>query len=89
MPIVIIPAPYQGPTKGRSEISVAGGTVRLCLEAVEAEHSGFLELVLNPEGTLHRFVKLFINEEEIGAKELDRPLAASDRLEVLAAIAGG
>ena len=89
MPIVIVPGPYQGPTQGRGEISVEGADVRSCLEAVEQQHPGFLELVLNADGTLHRFVKLFINEEEIAATELERPLEASDRLEVLAAIAGG
>lgn len=89
MPIVSVPGPYQGPTGGRGEIPVAGGSVRSCLEAVEAQHPGFLELVLDPDGTLHRFVKLFINEEEIGPGELDRSLGESDRLEVLAAIAGG
>ena len=89
MPVVTVPGPYQGPTGGRGEISVAGATVRACLEAVEAQHAGFLELVLNPDGTQHRFVKLFINEEEIAPGELERSLGESDRLEVLAAIAGG
>lgn len=89
MPIVSVPGPYQGPTGGRGEIPVAGGSVRSCLEAVEAQHPGFLELVLDPDGTLHRFVKLFVNEEEITPGELERSLEESDRLEVLAAIAGG
>jgi len=89
MPTVIVPGPYQGPTKGRAEIDVSAQTVRGCLEEVEARHAGFLELVLDGEGALHRFVKLFVNDELLSPEVLDAKVEATDRIEVLAAIAGG
>ena len=89
MPIVIVPGPYQGPTQGRGEIAVEAATVRNCLEAVEARHPGFLELVLDADGQLHRFVKLFVNDETLDPAALDAAVAEDDPIEVLAAIAGG
>ena len=56
---------------------------------MEAAHPGFQELVLDKDGILHRFVKLFVNDEQIAREALDMPLAEDDRLGVLAAIAGG
>jgi molybdopterin converting factor small subunit len=89
MPSVIVPEAYRGPTKGVGEIKVHTGSVREAVEAVEAEHEGFLALVLDATGNLHKFVKLFINEEQLDVGGLDTPLAEDDRLEVLAAITGG
>lgn len=89
MPVVIVPEAYRGPTRGVGRIEVDAGTVREALEAVERDHRGFLDLVLDGAGSLHRFVKLFVNEEQIASGALDTKLAADDRLEVLAAIAGG
>ena len=89
MPIVLIPTAYRGPTGGEAEVAVTAVTVRAALEAVEVIHTGFLAQVLDPTGVPHRFVKLFVNAEQIDSGRLDSPLAANDRLEVLAAIAGG
>ena len=90
MPIVLIPTAYRGPTQGQAEIPVEGATARACLEAVEALHPGFFSLVIDGAGGLHRFVKLFRNEEQLAPETaLETELAEGDRLEVLAAIAGG
>ena len=89
MPQVQIPPPYQGPTRGADRIDVDGATVLECIEAVEARFPGFLPQVLDPEGKVHRFVQLFVNGEEIPRAALDTPVEAADRVEILAAIAGG
>jgi molybdopterin synthase sulfur carrier subunit len=89
MPRVEVPPPYQGPTRGRGSIEVEGRTVRECLQAVGAVYPGFVEQVLDPEGKVHRFVQLFVNGTEIARSALDTPVAAGDRVEILAAIAGG
>ena len=89
MPIVIIPEAYRGPTKGLAQISVEGTTVGETLEAVEAEYKGFAELVFDKDGAVLKFVKLFVNEEQIDSLKLDLALVDEDRLEILAAIAGG
>lgn len=89
MPVVLVPTAYRAPTRGVGEVPVEGATVIDCLLAVEAQYPGFRELVLDDDGRLHRFVRLFVNGESLDRKNLDQPLAAEDRLEVLAAIAGG
>ena len=89
MPTVLVPTAYRGPTLGEAEISVEGATVLACLEAVEAKFPGFLAQVLDGSGVVHGFVKLFVNGETIDSSALSLGLAPEDRLEVLAAIAGG
>ena len=68
---------------------VSADDVLGCLKAVEEKYPGFLAQVINSEGVTHRFVKLFVNQEPIAAQALDTTLEASDRLEIIAAIAGG
>jgi hypothetical protein len=89
MPVVLIPTAYRAPTQGKAEVEVSGATIRACLEAVEAAHPGFLELVIDPKGDQHPFVKLFVNEEQIESNALAIEVSPTDRVEVLAAIAGG
>jgi molybdopterin converting factor small subunit len=89
MPQVVVPAPYRGPTQGQGRIEVSGATVRECLLAVEGRYPGFAEQVFDGAGRVHRFVSLFVNGDEIGREALDRPLSEADRVEILAAIAGG
>jgi hypothetical protein len=89
MPTVLIPTAYRGPTKGVAEVEVAVGSARACLESVAAQHPGFGDLVFDKDGGLHRFVTLFINGEQLEDAPLDRAVGETDRLEVLAAIAGG
>jgi sulfur carrier protein ThiS len=89
LPRVDVPARYRGPTQGRSRIEVKGTTVRECIEAVEAQHPGFAELVFDDQGHLHRFVRLFVNGEEVPRNAPDQRVAEDDRVEILAAAAGG
>jgi len=89
MPTVLVPTAYRGPTRGQAEVVVEGATVRACLEAVEVQFPHFIEQVLDPAGQVHRFVKLFVNEEQIDNAAVDMAVNPDDRVEVLAAIAGG
>ncbi len=89
MPTVQIPPPYQGPTAGKGEIPVEGKTVRACLEAVEAEFPGFGPQIFDGSGAVHRFVKLFVDEEPIDTAAIDEPIEPGATVSVLAAIAGG
>ena len=87
MPTVLVPTAYRGPTRGVAEVEVEGVTVLACLEAVEARFPHIIEQVLDAEGKVHRFVKLFVNEQQID--DVEQPVVSGDRVEVLAAIAGG
>ena len=87
MPLVSIPPPYRGPTGGQAQVEVQGATLAACIDAVGARYPGFSDQIYDPRGKLHRFVKLFVNGDEVGA--LDTPVEASDQIDILAAIAGG
>jgi hypothetical protein len=63
--------------------------VRECIQAVEARYPGFEELVFDAKGQIHRFVRLFVNEEEIPRNAPDSPVGVADRIQILAAAAGG
>jgi molybdopterin synthase sulfur carrier subunit len=89
MPVVLIPTAYRAPTGGQAEVETTGSDVGSCLRDVDRQHTGFLELVLDAAGQVHAFVKLFVNGEEISRDALDTSVVPSDRIEVLAAIAGG
>jgi molybdopterin converting factor small subunit len=77
------------PTKGQDRIEVEAGTVRECIEAVEARYPGFQELVVDPRGELRRFVRLLLNGDELPRDALDTPVGDDDRVRILAALAGG
>lgn len=89
MPNVRIPPPYRGPTQGTAEIRVEGASVLECLEAVDRKFPTFLPQVLDEDGNVHRFVKLFKNGTQLTREGLREPLAPDDELEIIAAIAGG
>lgn len=89
MPTVEVPPRYRGPTNGLASIEVEADSVRSCILAVEAAYPGFGELVLDGDGNLRRFVRLFINGEALERDAIDTPVADTDHVQVLAAAAGG
>ncbi len=89
MPKVSVPPRYRGPTSGLALIEVDADTVRSCIEAVEVEHPGFRELILDSEGHLRRFVRLSVNGEALDRDAIDAPVGHTDQIQIMAAAAGG
>ena len=89
MPLVKIPAAYRGPTLGADRVEVEGATVRECIDAVATRFEGFGEQVFDAGGDVHRFVKLFVNGDEIDRAAVDGPVHEGDEVEILASVAGG
>ena len=89
MAIVRIPPPYRGPTQGTADLVVEGDSVLACLEATDRKFPGFLAQVIDEDGKLHRFVKLFKNGDLLRKNALREPMSGSDELNIVAAIAGG
>lgn len=91
MPIVVIPTAFRGTTKNAAEVTVPAGNIRSCLENVGANAPGFLDLCLDADGNPQRWLKFFINEVQVAESEdaLALEIGETDRLEVLAAVAGG
>jgi molybdopterin converting factor small subunit len=89
VPKVEVPPRYRGTTGGLGLIEVDADSVRSCIEAVEIQHPGFRELILDSEGNVRRFVRLFVNGEALDRDAVDAPVADADHVQVLAAVAGG
>jgi len=89
MPEVEVPPRYRGPTHGRPLIEVDAASVRGCIDAVEARYPGFRELIFDQRGDLRRYVRLFLNGDALAADEVDAQVGESDRVQILAARAGG
>jgi len=70
-------------------VAVDGRVVGDCLKALADGYPGLGELLLGPDGEVHRFVTLFVNTNKIDRSALDTPIAEGDELEILTAVAGG
>jgi hypothetical protein len=91
MPLVTIPTAFRGTTQGMAQIEVPPGSIKSCLESVGAQAPGFLELCLDADGKAQRWLKFFVNEVQLdeSVDVLGVEIGKDDRLEVLAAVAGG
>ena len=91
MPIVTIPTAFRGTTKGVADIEVPVGSIKSCLESIAAEAPGFQELVFDAEGRAQPWLTFFVNEVQLDESldALGVEIGEGDRLEVLAAVAGG
>lgn len=87
---VRIPPVLRQATGGAREVSVDGGTVGEVLDALCDEHPTIRQQLQTPEGELHRFVNVYLNDEDVRLLGwLDTPVNAGDTLMILPAMAGG
>jgi sulfur-carrier protein len=90
MSTVRIPPVLRQAVGGQREVSVEGATVGEVLDALYAEHPDVRGQLVTPEGELHRFVNLYVNDEDVRLGEwLDTPITDRDTLLILPAMAGG
>ena len=87
---VRIPPALRSLTAGSDEVAVEGTTVRAAIDALESQHPGVKERVMNAEGKVLRFVNLFVGEEDIRMLDgLDTEVKEGDSISIIPAIAGG
>ena len=90
MSTVRIPPVLRQAVGGQRQVEMAGATVGEVLEALYAEHPEVRTQLVTPEGELHRFVNLYVNDEDVRLGEwLDTPVSERDTLLILPAMAGG
>ena len=68
---------------------MAARTVLDCIDEVDARYPGFRMQILDGNGNVHKFVRLFVNGERLEPAALEGPVADGDEVQVVAAIAGG
>jgi molybdopterin synthase sulfur carrier subunit len=75
---------------GQREISADGGSVREVLTDIDSRYPGFRSHVMDEQGQLHRFVNIYLNDEDIRYLQgADTQLRDGDQVSILPALAGG
>ena len=90
MATVRIPTPLRKLTAGQEEVKAAGATITAVIGSLESQFPGLKERICDDQGKMRRFVNIFKNDEDIRfLQNLDTPVADSDELSIVPAIAGG
>ena len=90
MTVIRIPTQLRELTGGAGEVDLQGATVAELLAALNAAHPGFGERISEPDGSLRRFVNIFVAEEDIRFLEgIDTPVAPGEVVSNVPAVAGG
>lgn len=90
MPTAKIPPVLRASTGGDKEVSVEGATVGEALRSLAAQHPDTERQLFGEGGELNRYVNVYKNDEDVRVLEgLETPLAESDTLMILPAMAGG
>jgi molybdopterin synthase sulfur carrier subunit len=90
MPTVRIPTPLRKLTDGEAQVTVDGASVRAIVNGLEAAHPGMGERLLDEDGSLRRFVNVFVRDEDIRFQDgLDTSVGEDDVVSIVPAVAGG
>lgn len=87
---VRIPTILRSYTGGAKTVEGSGDTIADLLADLDSRHAGLRDRLVTGEGALHRFVNVYINDEDVrflGA--LDAKLNDGDSVTILPAVAGG
>jgi molybdopterin synthase sulfur carrier subunit len=74
----------------RRSVEASAPTVGALIDELEARYPKIRWRLRDETGTIRRFVKVFVNGEEVGGPQAQAtPLQASDEVDILHSIAGG
>lgn len=86
---VSIPTILRPHTGGQKRVSASGDTLGAVIKDLEANYSGISDRLVD-NGRLHRFVNIYINDEDVRfSGGLDTAVADGDSVTILPAVAGG
>ena len=91
MPVdVRLPIVLRSQAGGQSTVTVKGSTIGDVLRELVAEYPGMQGQLLNEDGSLHRFVNVYVNDDDVRyLSALDTPVTEGDEVSLLPAVAGG
>ncbi|WP_369137100.1 MoaD/ThiS family protein [Modestobacter versicolor] len=87
---VRIPTILRTHTGGNKTVEGRGDTLAALVDDIDAQHPGIKNRLVTDEGKLHRFVNVYVNDEDVrftGA--LDTAVKDGDSVTILPAVAGG
>jgi len=77
-------------TGGKAKVSADGSTVGEVLRSLISEHPALGVQVMTEDGELHRFVNVYLNDDDVRYLErLDTRVGSDDVVSILPAVAGG
>ncbi|MFL6160917.1 MAG: MoaD/ThiS family protein [Jatrophihabitantaceae bacterium] len=87
---VKIPTILRSYTDGQKAVSGDGPNLAALLDDLESRHTGLKGRLITEDGSLHRFVNVYVNDEDVRfTGSLDTALSDGDSVTILPAVAGG
>ena len=75
---------------GAKSVEGEGSTIGELLTNLDSRYPGFKDQISGDDGQLHRFVNVYVNDEDIRyLQALDTPMNDGDTVSILPALAGG
>jgi sulfur-carrier protein len=89
MPVVRIPTPLRPHAGGLDRVDASGTNIGEVLADLVSRHPALKDRLFDG-GDLRRFVNVYLNNEDIRyLEDLATPVAASDEVSIIPAVAGG
>ena len=91
MPAVVrIPTVLRPAMGGQSQITIEGATIGQIFEQLVNDFPAIKGQLLNDDGTLHRFLNVYVNDDDVRyLGGVETPVADGDEITLLPAVAGG
>jgi molybdopterin converting factor small subunit len=91
MPVEIrLPTVLRPHAGGLSTVSATGSTIGEVLNDLVSNYPGMAGQVLTEEGTLHRFVNVYVDDDDVRyLEQLDTKVPDGATVSILPAVAGG
>ena len=87
---VRIPTTMRPLTGGEKQVTVEPGTLGEVISALEAAHPGMQERLLDDDGSLRKFVNVFVDDDDVRYLDgLQTPVADGIQVSIIPAVAGG
>jgi molybdopterin synthase sulfur carrier subunit len=85
-----LPTVLRSAASGQKIVNVDGDTIGQVLETLQRTYPAMSGQVLTEHGKLHRFVNVYVNDDDVRyLDKLDTKVAADDVVSILPAVAGG
>lgn len=90
MSTVYIPSVLRSAVGGVKSLELEGDSIRGVVDALITKHPSLSAQLLTEDGDLNRFVNVYVNGQDVRyLSGLDTPVAPSDEVRLLPAMAGG
>lgn len=87
---VRIPTTLRPLSGGASTVQVEGSTLAEVLSALNSAHPGFADRLFDQEGKLHKFVNVFVADDDVRYLDgLNTKVPSGETVSIIPAVAGG